>query len=205
MIIGTNFIWLHFPKCAGTFTENLLKQLIKEQEKSIVFDKIDPNLVIWHQNVSVREKMLNINLSGKDILCNFRRLPYWIVSRIYYELNRSGNSTTKELFTNGQFVNRKGIIEHADTVLTRYTEREVKHWIRVESLEKDFIQVFSQYIDFKFFPQHDVFSSKLNVSGWDYNLKDWFSEKNLKELYESCPLWSKLEMHLYGDLLLHLP
>ena len=123
MIIGENFIWLHFPKCAGTFTEILLRKYFGD-DKSISFDKIDPSNVIWHQNVSEREKMLNIDLSGKDILCNIRRLPFWIISRIRYERNRSGKFVTREMYNQGKFYTKKGEIISAECVLGRMTEKK---------------------------------------------------------------------------------
>jgi hypothetical protein len=90
MIIGPDFVWLHFPKCAGTFTENIIRRLDANSGK-IAFDPIDPAEIIWHQNVVERENITGEKLRDKVIISNFRRLPFWIISRIQFEANRSGN------------------------------------------------------------------------------------------------------------------
>ena len=201
MIIGENFIWLHFPKCAGTFTEKLLRHHVRK-DTIIKFDVLDPDDVIWHQNISKREYMTNVDLSSKEIICNFRRLPSWIISRVIYEENRSGNIAARDLYTIGSFLKSNGESSNADNMVRRYTNRKVNHWIRVEYLEEDFVNVFSKFIDFV--PPLDLscFSSKLNSSDWGNDLEKWFSHSDLKKLYNSCPLWSKIELELYGNLLI---
>jgi len=201
MIIGEKFIWLHFPKCAGTFTESLLKQHVHE-DMAIEFDPIDPDNIIWHQNIPKREEVAKVDLGSKDVICNFRRLPSWIISRVKYEEKRSGNIAPKALYSVGNFYNDSGEISHADTVLKKHTTRVVNHWIRVEHLEEDFINVFSKFI--KFTPPLDssFFQKRVNTSGWGNDIHNWFSNDDLIKLYNSCPLWSEYEFEIYGNLLI---
>lgn len=203
MIIGENFIWLHFPKCAGTFTEKLLRQHVVEDVR-IKFDPIDPDNIIWHQNVSKREEATKVDLSSKEIICNFRRLPSWIISRTVYEEKRSGNVAPKELYFTGNFLKVNGEQSNADNMIRRYTTRKVNHWIRVEYLEEDFINVFSKFIKFKLPIHSSCFNSKVNSTGWGNDIHNWFSHNDLIKLYNSCPLWTKFELEIYGNLLIDL-
>jgi len=200
MIIGEKFIWLHFPKCAGTFTESLLKQ--HAEDMAIEFDPIDANNIIWHQNVSKREEVSKVDLGSKEIICNFRRLPSWIISRIMYEEKRSGNVAPKELYSIGNFLKASGEISNADTILRKYTTRKVSHWVRVEYLEEDFVKVFSKYIKFTPILDSSFFQKRVNTSGWGNDIHNWFNPSQLKKLYNSCPLWAEYEREIYGNLLI---
>ena len=200
MIIGENFVWMHFPKCAGTFTVNLLKKYFLFDPK-ISFDPIDPANVIWHQTVAHREKRMQIDLSGKVIICNFRRLPNWIISRINFETARSGEAVPRNMYVEGRFFEMNGVRCYADKYIERYTERVVDHWIRVEFLETDFFNVFSNYLDVRTFVKSSDFNEKLNASECVTELDQWFNEEEIGCLYRSNPKWAQLEKKIYGSLL----
>ena len=201
MIIHKDFIWMHFPRCAGTFTEQLLHKYYSANS-DIAFDEIDPGNVIWHQSVVERENNLGVKLSGRDIICNFRRLPYWIISRIRYEKKRAGIFYDKELYTRGIFNHRKGYQRTADMVLSKYLLQEVHSWIRVEYLEIDFMKVFSKYLDVQAKVQKSDFESFVNASGGKSNLDEWFTPEDLNRIYNACPLWAKTENEVYGNILI---
>jgi hypothetical protein len=199
MVIGRSFIWLHYPKCAGTFTEYLLRKYF-ENDENIVFDEIDPLKVIWHQNVSERERMLGIDLTGKDIICNFRRLPYWIISRVRYEELRSGIQIPREMLVRGKFYEFDKNISHADRYISMYNERKVKHWIRQENIIEDFNLAFADHLNLSLIDIRE-FDTIINSSGNLLSIKNWFSPKELVQLYESCPKWAAHEQKIYGNLL----
>jgi hypothetical protein len=200
MIIGNDFVWLHFPKCAGTFTERLLHKVVPPG-LGVQFDPIDPANVIWHQNYFQRENYLRQSLSGKDVICNFRRLPSWIISRIKYEQERSGQVVSKEAYSKGFFFEQNGTENHADNYVREYTKKTVSNWLRVEYLHEDFINVFSKYFDLENKCVSEIFMNKVNASGWDGNICKWFDKEDLKILYESCPKWAALELELYGNIM----
>jgi hypothetical protein len=191
---------MHFPKCAGSFTEKLLKRYFLE-DPHISFDKIDPSNVIWHQNVAKREKTSNVDLSGKSVICNFRRLPYWIISRINFEASRSGVIVPREMYIEGRFFEMNGKESYADKYLARYTERKVDHWIRVEYLQEDFFHAFSNYLDVRTIINPSCFKETVNVSMGESSLGRWFNNKEITLLYASNPKWTELENELYGNLL----
>ena len=200
MVIATSFVWMHFPKCAGTLTEFLLRKVIPPG-LGVQFDPIDPAKVIWHHDYFQREKYLRQPISGKDLICNFRRLPNWIISRIQYEQERSGQVVSKEAYCKGNFFEQNGFENHADDYVRKYTKKAVKYWLRVEYLQEDFINVFSKYFHLDSNCISESFLNKVNASGWDGNIYKWFEKEDLKMFYSSCPRWAALELELYGNIL----
>ena len=92
MIYSNNFVWLHFPKCAGTKIENLFRTYYSHDKgihQDIVETRIDP-LATWHDTIESREKRdPGFILGDRTIICSFRRLPAWLESRYSYEVRRS--------------------------------------------------------------------------------------------------------------------
>ena len=68
MIIGPDFLWLHFPKCAGTLVEKILRVAFGD-DPTLEFDPLDPRHVIWHQDVDERQAATGRELGGKHIIC----------------------------------------------------------------------------------------------------------------------------------------
>lgn len=201
MIIGTDFVWLHFPKCAGTFTEKLIRS-IDDGTNNIEYDPIDPENVIWHQNINERENLTGNRLREKRIISNFRRLPFWVISRIQFEKNRSGREVNHDLYRMGCFFESNGNINLADRYLSIYGSPCVNHWIRVEHLKEDFNSVFSEYLSYDLNRYENFFDRKINASGWEGSIKDWFDYEDLVALYSTNPNWARLENRLYGNLLI---
>lgn len=199
MIVGPDFVWLHFPKCAGTHVERVLRSTFGA-EPSLRFDPIDPANVIWHQNVDQREAT-GVDLSGRDILCGFRRLPSWVLSRIHYERSRSSHPfPTRDRYTRGRFYEEDGAEGWAEDYVRKYTSRPVARWIRVEHLREDFVAAFSPYLDVERFALRWRLRRRANATTYPRDLAAWFTPAELAELYETCPTWRDLERTLYGDL-----
>lgn len=200
MIIGKNFLWLHFPKCAGTETNRVLKKYFSSNPE-IHFDKIDHANVIWHQNVEEREREIGLSIRNKTVICNFRRLPSWIISRIQFEKKRSGFTPTKDDYIRGEFYERKGSKNHADWYVKKYTSVRVNSWIRAEYITEDFKKAFSQFLDLSKIDLTTEFSKKSNANDYIKDMSHWFTQDDLNILYAHCPLWANLELSLYGELL----
>ena len=82
MIIGESFIWLHFPKAAGTTTEAVLLQNFGN-DPSLVFDETGRGVPIWHETIRERERRTGDSLEGRDLVANIRRLPAYVVSKVH--------------------------------------------------------------------------------------------------------------------------
>src|SRR5512138_3887860 len=94
MIISPDFVWLHFPKCAGSAVEGALRILLAGRA-GLSFDPIDPSNVIWHHNVAERENYdRSFSLGERRVLCGFRRLPTWLLSRVHFEASRGPHHRT---------------------------------------------------------------------------------------------------------------
>ena len=200
MIIGESFLWLHFPKCAGTTTTFvLLKNFVTDS--SIEFDETGRGEPLWHDTVAERERRINASLSGKEVLANIRRLPAYVVSKIHYSesLNADIRHAREHLLT-GQFMEASGVNNSADNLLRLYDAETVSHWIRTEYLEDDFVSVFSRYLDMTG-KDLSALSTKINSTDYARDLGKWYSREDMESLYRKNPLWSELERKVYGNLL----
>ena len=146
MIVGREFIWLHFPKTAGTETEAILRRNF-ESDSSVVFDAIDPANVIWHHSIPLRQKHdPSFEVGGRKIISNIRRLPNWLLSRVHAgKFSLPHMVFTREMFVKGRFFRYDGEIVSADDIMRRYTTHPVTHWIRAENFLEDFKAAFGPY------------------------------------------------------------
>lgn len=201
MIVAKNWIWLHFPKCAGTSVEDALRTLYAGNP-GVVFDEIDPRNVIWHHSLDQRCKYNpSFSPEGKRILCNIRRLPDWILSRVHFEVQRSGQSCAvkrKDLVV-GRFAipfNGSVRLYSADHVLKEY-KGGVTHWIRMESLSGDLASALGE-------PEEQVkkVMPRLNEGkiGYVRSIPFWFTQKEIDRMYAANPEWAALERSIYGSL-----
>src|SRR5215211_1142207 len=116
MIYADDFVWLHFPKCAGTKIERLFKTYYSS-DKRIFQDTVDPKIdpqATWHDSVSDREKRNpHFTLGKRIIICSFRRLPSWLESRYSFEVQRSPELNHRpELLLEGKFLEHGGYQNH---------------------------------------------------------------------------------------------
>lgn len=203
MIVGEKFIWLHFPKNAGTKIENIFRKYI--QHTSIVQDNLDLRDGHWHDSIIERNhKNLKFSSASKKIIVCVRKLQPWLISRYNFEVMRSpqlGHDYTRLL--RGLFLEESGFENHADYYIDKYMPDlqlniDNYEFIRIENFELDFMSVFSKYIDVESIPRSE-FKNKENSS------KMFIPEEfihhmssNIQDVYNSCPLWSKMEKLVYG-------
>ncbi|GAB1364555.1 hypothetical protein MASR1M32_37910 [Rhodobacter sp.] len=195
MIIGPDFIWLHFPKCGGTSVEAALRKVYGRDER-VAFDPIDLTNVIWHQSIAERGKQdPSFNPEGKRLVCCIRRLPHWLLSRIHFEVWRSPTLVpSRENLIKGRFYESGGFLGSADAVFRRYNSPAVDDWIRVEHLSEDFSRIFQvENFTVPIVNEAKIFFVK--------SLSFWFTADDLRQLYEANPKWAELEQSIYGNLL----
>jgi hypothetical protein len=199
MIIGPDFVWIHFPKCGGVSVQSALKKALKDRA-DVKFDDItDYQRIIWHQNVPQRAAYdPSFDPSGKRIICCIRRLPYWMLSRVHFEAEQPPGfyTGTREMLVSGNFYERNGRINKADTYMRMYARPKVDYWVRTENLAQDLVTAFSLL-------PNELVLEKENATGASYikSLDFWFTPRELAMLYEANPLWAEIEARVYGDLL----
>ncbi|WP_146348352.1 hypothetical protein [Falsiphaeobacter marinintestinus] len=196
MIVGSDWIWLHFPKCGGTSAQALLKKNFSN-DNSVQFDKLDQDNVIWHENIPQRQSRLpEFSVDGKKIVVIFRRLPDWLLSRVHYEASRPPHHTvTREQLCRGQFLENSGVLNSAEAVFNRFNNPPVDTWVKVESIHDDFEKFFGKRLE--------PLGRRLNENKFGY-IRDhsfWFTKTDLEEMYQASPNWAAAEKAVYGDLL----
>jgi hypothetical protein len=201
MIANKDFIWLHFPKCAGTETEQILRRHFGD-DGSIRFDPIDKWNVIWHHSIPFRREYdRTFEVGGRAVICNVRRLPGWLLSRVHDEKARSPHLVvTREMFALGRFYRLDGQVMCADDLMQRYTAHPVAHWIRTEHFAEDFSSVFSRYLDLSGVDLASE-SKRANPNPMNY-IRDpefWFTPDELAALYRANPVWAAIERQVYGS------
>lgn len=200
MIIGDSFVWLHFPKCAGTTTTAaLLKNFVGDP--SVQFDATGQGEPIWHDTVAERERRSGVSLSDKDVLANIRRLPAYVVSKIHYteSLNPDIRHSREHLLT-GEFMEVDGSKYSPDYLLRHYEAHIVSNWIRTEHLKEDVVSVFGRYLDLTD-KDFSILSEKINSTDYSRGLAKWYSRREMARLYRKNPVWAKIERRVYGSLL----
>ena len=124
MIYSDNFLWLHFPKCAGTKIEHLFSKYYSH-DRGIYQDIVDPSLhpdASWHDSIADREaRDQAFSLGERIVICSFRRLPTWLQSRYSFEHGRSPQLDHRpELLLEGKFLEPNGVVNHADLYAKKY-------------------------------------------------------------------------------------
>jgi hypothetical protein len=206
MIYSDDFVWLHFPRCAGTKIEQLFGKYFA-QDNQIIQDVIDPDVfqyISWHDSVAEREaRRIGFLLGNRTVICSFRKLPSWLVSRYSFEYYRSPSLKHQpEQLLEGKFLEQSGLPSHADYYAMKYLPRNILdsgnvRFIRTEYFEYDFKLVFSEFLDIYKIPDWE-FQRKANVS------RNAVPNEILNELYDSdeiygyCPYWREVEKIVYG-------
>lgn len=205
MIVHKKFIWLHFPKCAGTKIERLFSKYLSHLPE-LEQDVIDPagSFASWHDSIAAR-KARNPNFKPKDriIICSFRQLPSWIESRYSFEKTRNPElpHNPNDLLT-GHFLEANGYRSHADYYPKKYLpesllENHAVRFLRTEFFEYDFKSIFGDFLDLSNIPESE-YQSKENCSV--KNIPEGIKEalNNDSSIYKHCPYWKKIEDLAYG-------
>jgi len=208
MIYSDDFVWLHFPKCAGTKIENLFRTYYSSNN-GIFQDTVDPAidpLATWHDTIAAREKRdPNFVQGNRVIICSFRRLPAWLESRYSFELQRSPQLNHRpELLLEGKFLEQGGFQNHADYYAKQYIpevflKSDKLTFVRTEYFESDFKRAFGKFLDVAVIPDWE-FGKKANASRSVVpdKIRRQLRE-NQREVYDNCPYWKAVEEVAYGQ------
>lgn len=196
MIIGPDFVWLHFPKTGGTSTEAFLRETFAGQ-KGVYLDAHDPKRIVWHQSINQRlADDPHFSIDSRRIISGFRRLPSWVVSRVIFEANRPPHHVaTRSMIEMGEVFENNGARNTADNYLQEYQYPTVDMWVRCEHIAEDLALAFSLPLEsVKRKLQSKNKTSKVSTISF------WFTNDQLEMLYSCNPRWAKLERELYGSL-----
>ncbi len=202
MIYSEDFVWLHFPKCAGTKIEHLFKTYYSNN-KRITQDTVDPQAnpqITWHDSIADREKRdRNFLLGNRVVVCSFRKLPTWLESRYSFEVHRNPEFNHQPaLLLEGKFLEQNGRENHADFYAKKYVPDHLLtssrlRFVRTEHFESDFKRIFGEFLDVNIIPNWE-FNRRINTS--QSAVPDTIRNQLLnqqQEVYEKCPYWKKVE------------
>jgi hypothetical protein len=193
MVIGERFAWAHLPKTAGSATTQLFR--------------LFPELIVFgdfgesndkHTPFSKREPQIG----GKVLAMNFRRLPFWVLSRaqhvarwgVYPNYEPIAMPTPDELSES----------PFPDSRLSVYTDGgrfPIDRWLRTESLTEDFLAFISEFTEVTDERRASVVAlGPVNAHEYDHSIERWFTPAQIATMYERNPDWAALERGLYGGL-----
>ena len=207
MIYNNEFVWLHFPKCAGAKVEQLFSHYLTNQE-DVTQDSTDLNIdpsIAWHDSIADREaRDSEFTLGTRTVICSIRRLPSWLVSRYDFEFQRSPNLPhSPERLLDGKFLEAGGFENHADFYAKKYLPEILLRsgrikFLRTEFFESDFKVIFGDYLDISNIPDSD-YKKSVNASNnyLPIHIKKQLQSNN-KKIYEKCPYWRQVETLAYG-------
>lgn len=207
MIYNHKFVWLHFPKCAGSKIEQLFKTYLSNQE-GIFQDVIEPETdftVSWHDSVSDREaRDPTFNLGDRVIVCSVRKLAPWLESRYNFEVQRNPHLPHRPAsLLEGKFLEANGMENHADVYIQKYLPSSILksgkvRFLRTEFFERDFKSIFGEFLDLSRIPDWE-YQSLVNASNKHLpaSVKSRLYE-NQKHVYEHCPAWRLVDEMVYG-------
>jgi len=214
MIIAPDLVWTHMAKTGGSVVHRIFEMIGDENVH------LDPMTGVWsdyrrHEPFWLRSEKEGFDVTqGKVKALTIRRLPSWILSMSEFKLVKSGFDYTAEEMVKGIFRHEKrnmfdgtlvddGEYETAmaDQALEFYKPESIDIWWRQENLVTDVTKTLRKYYPIS--PEMEVQMRAIseNVNHYNKNTDDHFSTTELEELYHNCPLWTKFETKVYGDLL----
>jgi hypothetical protein len=201
MIQHPNFIFLHFPKMAGTKIEQIFKDYFLDIP-GLIMDPVDDGPPTWHDSISDRQARDRLfGVRDRVIVTGFRRLPGWLASRAAFESQRSGIPWREDLIRGAQFLEADGdTVGHADLYARHWlppgmVARERVQFIRLESFEPDFRQVLGQWLPVQRVPGAAL-RSRSNATEGDPALARAIYDGR-QPIYNACPWWRVLESKAY--------
>lgn len=208
MIYNDEFIWLHYPKCAGSKIEQLFKAYFAD-EPGLHQDVVDPGkdpYASWHDGIPERmQRDPSFNPGSRMVICPFRRLPSWLESRYNFEYQRNpGLPHNPKDLLEGRFLEANGSASHADYYIFKYLPQALLdsgnvRFLRTEFFEADFKALFGRFLDVSRIPD-EKFAKKVNVS--QSRLPRGIKRKLFSDdrrVYTHCPHWHAVEKQAYPD------
>ena len=202
VIIGQSFVWMHFPKTGGHTVASAIREAARSRGERLL-DTRDPDH--WHDSVEERlREDRSFDPSDKVVISGFRRLPWWILSRVHYEAARPPHRcASRAMLCRGEYYEQDGSVNQADAQVARLAGHPVERWIRLEHLAEDFVAQFEGLLGPPVRRAARRLRKVVNPTALDYlkSLEFYFTATELEGLYAANPAWAEMERQVYGDLL----
>lgn len=209
VISSSTFVWLHFPKTAGTAVEHIFETFFR-RDRDIQRDHIARLAArfgfakpIWHDSLADRRaRQPGFSWANKTVICGLRRLPEWLYSRHAFEMQRSPQLRhLPENLLDGRFFEQDGVLGYADDYMQKYLPREILdsesvRVIRVEHFHQDFIAAFRDLIPIERVPERE-FTVVRNRTRTRDAVARALIDSNIDRIYGSCPYWAEVEARFY--------
>jgi hypothetical protein len=218
VIYTKDFVWLHFPKCAGTKVEVLFRRHFRKKSglrgffsrrhpvhQDPVGIRNDPSIA-WHDSIAEREaRDPEFRLGDRVVICPVRRLPAWLESRYNFGAMRNPQLPhNPEMLLQARFLEADGSENHAENYVKRYLPEEIVRsgrirFLRTEFFESDFKSIFGEFLDISTIPDRE-FQEKVNTSkrAFPESLRErLYCEP--EQVYSSCPYWRSVEEIAYSS------
>lgn len=198
MIVTQSLAWMHLPKTAGTTTDALfvcsgIPLLWRDPQDS------------YHKHLrwDAHPSHLLPSISGRLLMTNIRRLPYWLLSNLKHKSVFMGLDLELDPMRSGLFYRLK-----EDTWLPAdwwIDYFDIDHsWLilRTESLKSDFLRTVSAHESLSSFSRFKITTTRsANLNRYHRALDFWFTPRDIKNIYASNPRWAALEKRIYGDII----
>jgi hypothetical protein len=206
LIYNADFVWLHFPKCAGTTIEKIFAEYLGDVP-GLIQDPVTSqpgNTVNWHDSVKQREeKDAGFRLGDRKVICCFRRLPAWLESRYLFEVSRSPQLPhDPQTLLKANFLEHNGYLNNADYYTRTFLPETLVdsgrvEIIRLENFMADFRKVFGSYLDVSGIPDTALAVRHNPSEKTADNPARAVIGKHVEEIYRHAPYWKTLEAQFY--------
>jgi hypothetical protein len=192
VVIGEKFAWAHLQKTGGSAAFSMFRLF----PEIIVFADSDDDPE-KHSSFGAREGLI----AGKIRICNLRRLPSYLLSWAVWQA-RPGNQVGRTAMESPHEISE---FPRGDRRLAQITDDGrfgVERWLRMEHLSDDFLEFVSGLVEVGDERTKQVRETHaINALEYDHDVRHWFSDAQLKRMYELNPVWREVEEKTYGDLI----
>ena len=188
MVIGPRFAWAHIPKTGGDMTArvfSLFPEVVTHIDPATAAAKHDP---FFHR----REV-----LDGRVLALTIRRLPEWTVS--YHQhmatFGRSPDFRRAPVPPGDELA----ACAFGDAHLEQYMSNGVHRWFRQESLVEDLLAFVGELTTVDEDRRLRVAAlGRINALDYDHDVSRWLDAGQIRELYDTNPLWAAVEEEVYA-------
>ena len=128
---------------------------------------------------------------------NIRRLPSWVLAFSVHKSQRGLAPDYRPGPMDSPY--QMARTREPDGQLATFLEGgAISHWLRLEHLKEDFLTFISHYAEVSEEQRLAVERlTPVNTAAYDRDISHWFSDSHLELMYESNPLWARVERQVY--------